>query len=103
MTVSLAIALMLTPQTAASAADIADARCVGAMSLLEDRATEAEKDGVQSVMMFFLGKIVGRSGNGAVAPALKIAVEQMAPGGAEGMAALAETCAAQMEQATEAM
>lgn len=103
MTMSLALALALTPQAAASATDIADAKCVGAMSLLEDQAAEADKGGMQSAMMFFLGKIVGRSGNAAVAPALKAAVEAMKPGGTEGMAAIAESCAAQVEQATGTM
>ena len=103
MTATLALALMLSPQAAPTAADLADAKCVGAMSLLEDQAAAADKGGMQSAMMFFLGKIVGRSGNAAVAPALTAAVEAMKAGGVEGVAAIAEQCAAQVEAATGSM
>ncbi|MBX3593576.1 hypothetical protein [Sphingomonas sp.] len=96
-------ALLLAAQAAPSAADIADGKCVAAMSLLEDQVEEADKPGLQSTMLFFIGKIAGRSGDAAVGPAVKAGVEALKPDGAGGAAALAEPCADQVQAATKSM
>lgn len=103
MSTLLALALMIAPQAAPSAADLADAKCVAAMSLLDDQAEAKDKSGMQAAMMFFIGKIVGRSGNGAVGPALTATLEGVTAGDTAAVAAIAEQCGGQVEQATEKM
>lgn len=103
MSATFAFALLLVQQAVPSASDLADAKCVAAMTLLGDRAEASEKADMQSAMLFFMGKIVGRSGNAAVAPALNAVVEQMKAAEAEGVAAIAEQCAPQISAATKGM
>ncbi len=97
------LALILATQATPSPADIDDAKCVAAMSLLDDQAEEADKAGLQAVMMFYIGKIVGRSGASALAPALQIAAPQIGAAGEAAVTATAESCADGTEKATAAM
>jgi hypothetical protein len=88
-------------QAAPTPVDIADAKCIGAMSMLEGQASAADKPGLQMAMMFFLGKIYGRSGKGVFDPAMKAAVEQIkATGGADALSAIAEQCATEFSAAS---
>jgi len=103
MSVMLAAALMFMPQAAPSPADLADARCAGAMSLLDDQAKGDEKPHLQAAMMFFLGKIAGRSGNEAAGPALKAVSEGLEAGGIEKVSAIAAQCAAEVGKLTVQM
>lgn len=103
MSATLAFALMLSPQAAPSAADLADAKCVGAMTLVEGHAEAKDKPGMNAAIMFYLGKIAGRSGNAAIGPALKALVEQTKAEGPDSIAAAAIQCGIQFEQATRGM
>ena len=100
MSITLALAALVT-QAAPPAADLADAKCVAAMAVLEELAEAKDKPDMRSAMLFFLGKIVGRSSQAAVAPALNAVIAQMKAGGAEGAAAIAERCAPQISEATK--
>ncbi len=93
---ALALALI---QVSPSPADQTDAKCVIAMTLLSDGASAADKAGLDMTMGFFLGKIVGRSGNAAVGPALEAVAVEMKAGGEAGAAALAPQCAAEFGRA----
>lgn len=98
MSVILAAALMLAPQAAPTPADLADARCAGAMSLLDDQAKGDAKPHLQAAMMFFLGKIAGRSGHAAAAPALEAVSAGLEAGGVEKLAAIAKQCAEEVRK-----
>lgn len=96
MSIALAMGMMLAPLATPSAADLADGKCVAAMITLEEQLKdEKQKAGVNSAMMFYMGKIVGRSGAGAVKAALEAAAALIEPA---GLAKLAETCAADVEK-----
>lgn len=102
MSAMLAFALTLAPQTAPSPADLADAKCIGALSELSDKAGESDKSGIESGMLYFLGKIVGRSGTAAVMPAIEAAGKVLATDEA-AIAVVAEQCAEELKRATDAM
>lgn len=103
MSVTMAFALLLLPQAAPPAADLADAKCVVAMSYLREHADAKSKPDMQSAMLFFIGKIVGRSGSAGVASALQAVVEPMKSAGAEGVTAIAEQCAPQIKDAANGL
>lgn len=73
------------------------------MTLLEAQTEEKDKHDIQAAMLFFMGKIVGRSGNAGVAPVLNAVVEEMKAVGAEGAAAIAQGCVPQISEATKGM
>ena len=87
-------------QAVPSPTDQADAKCVFAMTMLGERASEADKPGLDMTMSFFIGKIVGRSGAAMLGPAIDAVAETMQAGGVEGAARLAEPCADEFERAT---
>lgn len=92
------IAAMLA-QAAASSADAADGRCVAVMTQLDKQSSRTDKSGLESAMMFFLGKIVGRSGAGAVSPAIEAGAKSLA--GADDAAVLdrmADGCIAELNR-----
>lgn len=103
MSATVALALMLMSQAALSAADLADAKCIVAMSFLREHAEAKDKPDMQSAMLFFVGKIVGRSGSAGVAPALQAVVEPMKSAGVEGTTAIAEQCAPQIKDAANGL
>ena len=103
MSATFAFGLMLLPEAGASAGDLADAKCIAAMTFLGERADAKAKPEMHAAMLFFVGKIVGRSGSASVAPALQAVVEQMKGAGAEGMAATAEQCAPQISDAAKGL
>jgi hypothetical protein len=96
MSIALAMGLTLAMQIAPSAADLADGKCVAAMITLEEQLKdEKQKAGVNSAMMFYMGKIVGRSGAGAVKATLEAAAALV---DAAALTQLAESCAADVEK-----
>jgi hypothetical protein len=103
MSALFALTLIATLQTDAAAADLADAKCVGAMSVMSEHASDADKPGLQSVMMFYLGKIIGRSGKGALAPAMRAAGPQIDALADDALGTLGEQCADQFSDAVDAM
>lgn len=97
-------ALALTAaQAVPTPADQADAKCVFAMTMLGEDASATDKSGLDMTMSFFLGKIAGRSGAGALGPAIDAVAEAMQAGGIEGAAKLAERCANEFERSTATM
>ena len=81
-------------------ANRSDGRCLAAMSLTGEQVAGGEKAAFETGMMFFLGKIVGRSGTAAVNAALEAGSTGLTEANAP---AIAETCAGQMETASAAM
>lgn len=101
MFATLALGLMLQQAAAPSAADLADAKCAGAMLTVSGQLKEpAEKAGVDGMMMFYIGKIIGRSGATAVRPALEAAAALL---DAVALPQLAESCATEGQKAMDSM
>ena len=96
MSIALAAAIILVAQAAPTPADLADARYAGAMSLLDDKSKSDAKPHLQAAMMFFLGKIAGRSGHAAAGPALAAVSQELEAGGVEKLAVIAKQCAAEV-------
>lgn len=98
----LALATIPAPGTAAqvSAQNQADGRCMAAMLAMSEKSRGSEKAGFDSGMMFFMGKIVGRSGKAALAPALGAGATTVTDANA---AAIAGRCAAEMDAVAAAM
>jgi hypothetical protein len=89
-------AIAASLQAAPSAADVADGKCVGALITLSEQARDAkDKAGIDGMMMFHIGKIVGRSGGAAVKPALTAAA---AVSDAASLTQLAQSCASEAEK-----
>lgn len=98
MSATLAFALMLSPEAVPSAADLADAKCVVVLTAhgkhLEDEKLKLRFGGI---MLFYVGKILGRSGESVVKAAVNAsgdklnATEEASPAKA---ASLAKQCAA---------
>ena len=78
----------------------ADGRCMAAMLAMSEKSRGSDKAGFDSGMMFFMGKIVGRSGKSAVSPALGAGAVSVTDANAPG---IAERCAAEMEAVSAAM
>ncbi|MCP3732644.1 hypothetical protein M9978_19650 [Sphingomonas sp. MG17] len=101
MSVTLVLALMLAPQKAPSAADLADAKCAAAMITVSEQLKDAsQKAGVDAMLMYYIGKIVGRSGSAAVKPGLEAAAALI---DAAALPKLAETCATEGGKVMEGM
>jgi hypothetical protein len=99
MIAALLLALLLQVPTL-SDADRADGRCVAALTALADEATGEDKAGVEASMMFFMGKIAGRSGKAAVAPAIMAAPEATSDA---DEAEIADKCIDEIKAMTDAM
>jgi len=95
-------ALAVTPALAQtlSAADQADGRCVAAMMAMSEKSKGSDKAAFDSSMMYFLGKLAGRSGKTAVGPAIGAAAVSVTEANA---ATTAERCATEIEATTNAM
>ncbi len=87
-------------QAAPTPADQADAKCIFAMTMLSEGASAEDKAGLDMTMSFFIGKITGRSGAGALSRAMNFVAEAMRAGGIDGAAQLGEACASEFEAAT---
>lgn len=99
MSIALATLTMLASQAAPSAADLADARCAAALTAASDQTdAAADKAGLDGAMMFYLGKIVGRSGSAAVKPAIEAAAQSIED---PALAAIAERCATDVEKTVD--
>lgn len=101
MSVSLAFALVLSPQAAPSAADLADAKCIAAINFLESHYSQQAQADMMLARYFFLGKIAGRSGGASVQPALQAEYKQLERGGTSGTEATLEQCMAQLRAELE--
>ncbi|WP_447727835.1 hypothetical protein [Sphingomonas koreensis] len=96
-----ALALTLMAQTAPSPADIADARCLLAISwLAEQQKDEVAQLKMTAGIMFFTGKLAGRGAIESL-PAAIAALEEKEP--EPNFAAIAEPCAEQMVKASAGM
>ena len=74
---ALSLATMVMMADAAFAQDSgatsADARCAAAMSMLSKKVEGTSKAAIETGMMYYVGKIVGRVGLNALKPALEAA------------------------------
>lgn len=94
MSIALAMILALAGP---SAADLEDAKCAAAMNALSEKVTDAEqKTGATGAMMYYLGRIAGRSGQAALKPALDAATPLI---DAAALPTLAGTCASAVQGA----
>ena len=83
-----------------SAVDQADGRCVAAMMAMSEKSKGSDKAAFDSSMMYFLGKLAGRSGKTAVGPAIGAAAVSVTAANAP---TIAERCATEIEATTNAM
>ena len=97
----LAILLAAAPQIVPPNFDLADAKCMLAVASLVDarKASTEDSDSVRSTMMFFAGKIAGRSGAQAVKVASESAYKDMQMWSADQLQAAADRCYKEMAEA----
>ncbi len=97
---TIALALFLAAQAAVADADRADGRCAATMSMAADTLSGDDKTALESGMMFYLGRISGRSGAAAVGPALEAGAADLEEADVTG---IVEECAGQLEAITAGM
>ena len=104
MAATLAVTMLLSLQAAApSAADLADARCMLAIHALveADKSESQGKEAASASALFFIGKIVGRSGAAAFEAAGAEATKGIDGLPPEKLRPIAETCLAEMGKVFE--
>lgn len=96
-----ALLLMLAPQDTAAAANDADLKCMAIFSALASQAKEADQPGLVSGIMFFYGKIAGRSPAFDVEAGM-LRILKADPDG-KGLEAERMRCAQEMQKRGEAL
>jgi hypothetical protein len=98
--VGLAFGPVKTMAQTVSAQGQADGRCLAAMLAMSEQARGSEKAGFESGMMYFMGKIVGRSGKAFVTPTINASAASVTK---KNQAAIADRCADEITAVTNAM
>lgn len=98
-----AATLLLTPQAAPSAEDLADAKCILALTDLSEKVEGSDKAHVGSAMMFFMGKVVGRSGQVVLGQAMEDAAADLQADGETDLTSVAAQCGKEVEQVGESL
>ena len=102
LAIAATLLFIVSPATAQTltAADQADGRCVAALMTMSDMAARRDKAAFDSGMMYFLGKLAGRSGKAAMSAAIGAAAVTVSKTNAP---ATAERCVAEIEVPGNAM